>query len=503
MTSRTIKKAPSEQYMSADGADGIHSKTLSSTQLNAVITSFIHDDQNELTILGPPGTGKTRTLLRHYAELESLNPGNSLIISFSKAGANAAYGQTVHSLAYQLLHHPNLAESDEAIKLWNQQYPEISIAQNQDFSNEHIGSQLLGAYNLARLNSAPLHGTLKTFAQKWQDFKYQTQSLDFTDLIQQALDTELGNTPQVIFVDEAQDLTPWELQLIRHWAENSKIIWAGDDDQSIYTWRGANPHGFLAPNHLTLAQSYRIPQNIHSISQSWIKQIKERQPKIYFPTSETGKIRGIPDASWQQPLPVIQEIAHDPKNKMLLAPIKKMLSPSIHLLQDLGVPYHNPYSENPLYNPMNTMIANLVRAILTNRWRGKDLNTLSTLTKIKLPQYAQNVIVPKNLLPPELLNQDPLWLWPHLNTTQRTNFTYLMKVKNRYGPEALNPKNALIIGTIHSVKGGEANTVFLFPSSSLLTRREDTARIFYVAITRTINTLAICAPQGWNPLGGI
>jgi superfamily I DNA/RNA helicase len=48
--------------------------------------------------------------------------------------------------------------------------------------------------------------------------------------------------PAVIIADEAQDLNPMQLTLIRKWSKQAEyLVLAGDDDQTIYSWAGASP----------------------------------------------------------------------------------------------------------------------------------------------------------------------------------------------------------------------------------------------------------------------
>jgi hypothetical protein len=75
------------------------------------------------------------------------------------------------------------------------------------------------------------------------------------------------------------------------------------------------------------------------------------------------------------------------------------------------------------------------------------------------------------------------------------------EVALRGGPKVLNESPKVIVGTIHSVKGGEADVVFLFPDVSPAAgaeyqrygpQRDAVIRLFYVGITRTRRTLYIC-----------
>ncbi len=76
-----------------------------------------------------------------------------------------------------------------------------------------------------------------------------------------------------------------------------------------------------------------------------------------------------------------------------------------------------------------------------------------------------------------------------------------MEVALRNGPKALHEVPKVLVGTIHSVKGGEADVVFLFPDVSSAADvayqrygpdRDSVIRLFYVGVTRARKTLYIC-----------
>jgi superfamily I DNA/RNA helicase len=79
-----------------------------------------------------------------------------------------------------------------------------------------------------------------------------------------------------------------------------------------------------------------------------------------------------------------------------------------------------------------------------------------------------------------------------------------MEVAIRGGPKALNESPKVIVGTVHSVKGGEADVVFLFPDLSPAAsaayqrhgpQRDAVIRLFYVGVTRARKTVYICQPE--------
>ena len=87
---------------------------------------------------------------------------------------------------------------------------------------------------------------------------------------------------EVLFIDEAQDLSLLQWDMVRCiWANAKKTYIAGDDDQAIYKWAGADVDHFIALKEEVndikiLDQSYRIPGGpIHELSQKIINQVKK------------------------------------------------------------------------------------------------------------------------------------------------------------------------------------------------------------------------------------
>ena len=98
------------------------------------------------------------------------------------------------------------------------------------------------------------------------EYKFKKKLLDFNNLIQ-ILINQPENIPEfdVIFIDEAQDLSPLQWKLFDILKTKTKDIYlAGDDDQSIFAWAGADVKRFLAEpaKEKTLIYSKRISKSI-------------------------------------------------------------------------------------------------------------------------------------------------------------------------------------------------------------------------------------------------
>src|SRR5690606_30757694 len=94
------------------------------------------------------------------------------------------------------------------------------------------------------------------------------------------------------------------------------------------------------------------------------------------------------------------------------------------------------------------------------------------------------------------------FLRSRLLSARRSTMTFALDVLQRGGPEALKRPPNVIVGTIHSVKGGEADVVYLSPDLSPQgfdqyesSRCDQVIRQFYVGMTRARHTLVLCGPH--------
>ena len=125
--------------------------------------------------------------------------------------------------------------------------------------------------------------------------KYKTEKglYDYDDMLEQFIDQDVSPSFDVLFIDEAQDLSPLQWRMVRTlWKKANKTYIAGDDDQAIFRWAGADVDTFIAlkdeVDHIdTLNQSYRIPGGpIHELSQDIIRKVTNRYDKEYMPRQE-------------------------------------------------------------------------------------------------------------------------------------------------------------------------------------------------------------------------
>ena len=139
---------------------------------------------------------------------------------------------------------------------------------------------------------------LKLVDQVVNDYKKETNKLDFVDMIEQFVAEGQGPTLDVLIVDEAQDLVPMQWRMVHEVLKTKakRIYYAGDDDQCIYSWMGVDVRDFLrsSENKIVLDKSYRLPTAVYNLADSLVKQIDIRQKKVWSPTDKTWIVTGKP-----------------------------------------------------------------------------------------------------------------------------------------------------------------------------------------------------------------
>lgn len=426
------------------------------------------------------------------------------------------------------------------------------------------GEQLLADLNARRArmeDPATWPARVAQFADRWNAWKARAGRRDFTDLIELAVDDlpACPGDPAVLLVDEAQDLSLLEFTLARQWgAQATEFIVSGDPDQNLYAWRGADPDAFWhdgAASERVLERSRRVPAAVQAYALDWIRRIPDRRDVTYFPRLAdpddastpvvAGAVTALPDrATFAQPDPLLPHLARDlddGRTVMVLASCSYMLEPIARALRDRGIPYHNPYRpKNGAWNPLRG--AERIRAFLRptpvdqggegRMWTWDDVRLWLEPVKAKgnLAHGAKALVdwysapgrfdadeappadLPKllDLLADEardpVLDLDLGWWQRALLESHARRYAYPCAVARLRGPEALRDAPRLILGTIHSVKGGEADHVYLAPdlsrAAALQGRHQPahptpaTVRLFYVAMTRARETLTVLEPAG-------
>lgn len=421
------------------------------------------------------------------------------------------------------------------------------------------GDELLHKAQVYRARMMPQERwplSVAQFQKAWDRWKREMGYLDFTDLIETCLeDVETApGDPAVGFADEAQDFTALQLALVRKWCRRMDTYTVvGDDDQTIYTWVGARPDAFLSPQlepeqERVLAQSHRVPQKVHALAQRIALRISRRRAKDYRPTKEVGSVE-MCVASWKVPRPAVQlveEALGRGEKCMILASCSYLLKPTIRELRDRGVPFRNEYRRsrgdwNPLArgDTKRTTAVDRILALLSTdpdamdrpkaEWTWTDVwawakplraeaafhsGGKAQLERIAMSsEWANQEVevwdlsaVMKQEAIARLYAHDLDWYRASIVQSSAKAYELPVNVVKRHGKRQLVEEPRLCIGTIHSVKGGEADVVVLYPDlskqggehwmSGSMEDKDATRRLFYVAATRARRRLVVCGPAG-------
>jgi superfamily I DNA/RNA helicase len=466
---------------------------------------------------------------------------------------------TLHSLAYRALGRPKLVETQEGLAEFSKRHPAFQMSETYSVDDMEAlipskaqGDNLLSEYSRYRNLEVPRElwpsTALQNFADLWEDYKQAEAGIDFTDMIQLAIRDTHGPecAPEVMIVDEGQDLSRLQFRLLTKWGQRvEKFILAFDADQSIYGFAGADPEVFLEnepTERKVLTQSHRIPARVHDLAMRWIRQTR-RADIEYRPRTEEGQVEWL-EHQWRRPeslLPQIeQELAADGRTMMIIASCGYMLDPLVRLLRLEGIPYHNPYRRkqgawNPLRRPRNgvathdriadflapwspgaermwtsTQLVNWTAIVKDVFRRGKrelleDLDRDAEegeVIEAMIEAFAEEEELAACMAGPPL-NLD--WLEGHLRKDKEAPARYALTIARRLGEQGLRETPRLVVGTIHSVKGGEADSVYLFPDLSpegynryaaRSAGRDEVVRQFYVGMTRAKHKLALLTACG-------
>ncbi len=495
-------------------------------------------------VLGPPGTGKTTTLIGEVEkELARGTPPDRIgYVTFTRRGANEAidrackkfklapvqlpYFRTLHSLCYRAL---QLKSGDLLVgKAFFEfaDHAKIPVS-GRSWSDDGLltgfleGDRALFMENLARIRQIPLrqqydsnHDGLSwnfvdRVARTLTEFKMAKQLLDYTDMLQQfvAEDRDLGL--EKLFVDEGQDLSSLQWAVVNILARTcDRVVIAGDDDQAIYRWAGADVEHLIAMEGKSrvLGQSYRCPPVVARMANGIIGGVNHRRPKTW--KAKQGGEGEVVDSHR------FHGVDMDGDNVMVLAR-------NVYVLREYVEPVLK--AEGIVYEMAGKASIDPEMVQAASSWEGLKRGEPITLGEVRtmyqfisvakkgvhqgvtrgfktLPKYGEDDDIPvtmSDLLHTGGLLTSPSLIWHDaLDKLPEKDMQYMLAARRR-GEKLKDGKPRVRLSTIHSAKGGEADHVVLMKEMAARTwdemklQTDDERRVWYVGVTRAREQLTI------------
>ncbi len=378
---------------------------------------------------------------------------------------------------------------------------------------------------MVALGRCPVDGVRATdyerFVARLSAFKAEHDLLDFTDLLERVLEAELAPDVDVAFIDEAQDLSPLQIAVVEQWfGSGVKVYVAGDDDQAIYGFQGADPGWLLklaeSSKAEVLTQSHRVPVAVHGLAARVIGRNSLRVVKSYRPTGNPGRVVHL------DTLGALDEVESSTsafvlvRNRRFMGPIaSSLMSRRVPFVVE-GVGGVSPLSDQELCSAvrvggwirggirsvtaadLHTLLAHVPtttglvpRGVKTQIKQARDKGTSYQLQELRARLGLGRLL-------DTIQSDGPVRV---LRKVDKRTLDYLEKLIERHGHL---PQPRVWVTTIHGSKGREKELVVLASDMSRATHKayraggraefEAENRIQYVGITRALDTLILTEP---------
>lgn len=469
-------------------------------------------------ILGPPGTGKTTELINRLdrAFAAGVEPEEVAYLAFTKKAAAVAiqrsmkffgferkrfrYFRTIHSLAF----HENKISSGDVMKTEN--YKVFGKEYGWDFTASYdniderpqyghgLGDHLLRCYDLAKAKGITYEQEAVTgeypfgpfamefFVKQFEGYKKKYGLLTFNDFLLQPVDLEL----KLVIIDEAQDLTHLQWSFLRSsFKKTPEILIAGDDDQCIYQWSGADLKFFLnieaEITHLT--KSHRCKRQIWNVCNGVSKRIGNRYEKHWEPENEGGMVQFERD-------PFQVDMSHG--DWLILVRKNRFIRRYYHACLNSGRIFHDGscwINQRPWFKGVRAY-QKVARGEKITDVDAKNLLVVCPYAA-KLGEYTEYVWTDF------IWSFDGVPPWHEACTRLDIHHMAFMKKAIASGVDDLDGEGHVRLSTIHGAKGGEAENVLLdmrldgVPLQQFKKDPDAERRVWYVGVSRAKTNLML------------
>ena len=459
-------------------------------------------------LLSSAGSGKTRRLIEEVSkELETRRPEEIAFVTFTRKGAEEGlkrvcnklrldpedlpYFRTLHSLTFHAMDY----KANQMFGRLDQRKFNKEYGYNVNRCEVDTGkvtatkdSQYLDFYDLERsgaLTSKQLVesdieiGYYRQLVQKYEEYKSSQCLVDFFDCLIKYVREGDSLPCKVLFVDECQDITALQWQVIdKAFSKAEKIMLAGDENQSIYSYSGARPDFLIKfakqfpVEHLSV--SYRIPQSVYRLAKAITDFIGEKTNKPFNPRIENEEGRILQLNSLDRICNFIEEPQDDKEHTAwyILARNNCFLDRIKTTLEQNLIPY---WTADGFF------------------MGGEIMKRLTDYEGFKLEGYKDEV--KKEKFQRKFGIEDFSEHFTETNLfTEGRKWIYASYIE-KYGLDKLkemckwNPQ--ILVSTIHHVKGGECQHCAIMLDATRRTAGniyndiDEELRILYVGVTRT------------------
>jgi len=131
----------------------------------------------------------------------------------------------------------------------------------------------------------------------WRAYKGEEGVVGFADMLERVQQRSLLPNVEHLVIDEFQDITTLQYGVYEEWKPHMEsVLIAGDDDQVVYAWQGADPNLLLdeeVDDDIVLPNSYRLPSKILNVVNTQISHIEKRQDKDLKPRKQGGSVEAV------------------------------------------------------------------------------------------------------------------------------------------------------------------------------------------------------------------
>jgi DNA helicase-2/ATP-dependent DNA helicase PcrA len=320
--------------------------------LNAQQREAVAHTEGPLLILAGAGSGKTRVIthrIAHIVTARRVPPSAVLAVTFTNKAANEMRERvaallegvrldstpnvsTFHSFCVRMLRRDGdplaqirpgfsrrftIYDDDDQLAIIKATYRALGLDEKEFIKYgaalsriSHAKNLKQGPADLYKLAVNPESEKLASVFERYEGALRAANALDFDDLLLEAVrllrhdaaTREAWNRRlSYVMVDEYQDTNRSQYELMRLLSESHRnVCVVGDEDQSIYSWRGADlrnildfEHDFPNARTIRLEQNYRSTKNILAAAGAVVENNKARKGKKLWTEAAAGEMLGL------------------------------------------------------------------------------------------------------------------------------------------------------------------------------------------------------------------